>query len=297
MHAMPDSLRHALTSASAPDWFLHAMQSPTISRYVSTQDGCRLHCTLWNESELDKPPLLLAHGYRAHTHAWDAIAPYLTQYFRVVAVDLMGMGLSDRRSDYGPITQFADDLAAVVKGLKLGPVTLVGHSFGGACSIQFASRHPHHVSRMVIIDTMVPFQELDEERVGSQLGRTDPYPDYYTIIGRYRLLPAQPCPRWALAFMAHHSVKQVSGGWSWKFDTGLPPPRLDFDTQAALRKLTMPVNFISGEHSAICRAERLQLVDQAIGQSRHSVIIPEAYHHIMLDQPLALISALRALLA
>jgi pimeloyl-ACP methyl ester carboxylesterase len=294
---MSDSLLHTLTAAGAPDWFLRAVQSPTVSRHVSAADGCSLHCTLWNEADLDKPPLLLVHGYRAHTHAWAAIAPYLTQHFRVVAVDLMGMGRSERRSDYGDITRFADDLACVVEGLGLGAVTLVGHSFGGACCIHFASRRPELVRRLVIIDTMVPFPELDQARMTTQLGRSEPYPDYDTIIGRYRLLPPQPCLPWTLAFMAHHSVQQVAGGWRWKFDTNLPAGRIEFDTQAALRKLAMPTDFIGGEHSAICSAQRMRLVEQALGQGRQAVVIPEAYHHIMLDQPLALISTLRALLA
>ena len=296
-YSMPDSLLHTLTSAGAPDWFLRAIQSPTVSRHVSAADGCRLHCRLWNEADLDKPLLLLVHGYRAHTHAWDAIAPYLTQHFRVVAVDLMGMGESDQRSDYGDITRFAGDLACVVKGLGQGAVTLVGHSFGGACCIHFASRHPELVRRLVVIDTMMLFPELDQLRATTQIGRAAPYPDYDTIIGRYRLLPPQPCPAWALAFMAHHSVQQVAGGWRWKFDTHLPAGRVDFEIQAAVRKLAMPTDYIGGARSVICTPERLRLVEQAIGQGRHAVIIPEAFHHIMLDQPLALIGTLRALLA
>ncbi|MDB5869572.1 MAG: alpha/beta hydrolase [Polaromonas sp.] len=294
---MSENFLHTLATAGIPDWFLRAIEHPTVSRYAIAADGCRLHCAFWNEAERDKPPLLLVHGYRAHTHAWDSIAPYLTQHFRVVAVDLMGMGLSDRRSDYGDTTQFAGDLASVVEGLSLGPVTLVGHSFGGACSIHFASRHPHLVRRLVLIDTMMLFAEIDQPRQTTQLGRSTPYPDYDTIISRYRLLPPQPCPPWALAFMAHHSVQQVAGGWHWKFDTNLPAPRIEFDTQAALRTLAMRIDYIGGERSAICSPDRVRLVEQTIGQGRRAVLIPEAFHHILLDQPLALVSTLRALLA
>lgn len=211
-YSMPDKLLQTLTEAGAPDWFLQAIQSPTTSRHVSAPDGCRLHCRLWNEADLDKPPLLLVHGYRAHTHAWDAMAPYLAQHFRVVAVDLMGMGQSERRSDYGEITRFADDLASVVEGLGLGSVTLVGHSFGGACCIHFASRRPDLVHRLVVIDTMMLFPELDQLRVTTQIGRAAPYPDYDTIISRYRLLPPQPCPAWALACCQR--LAAWPGAWS-----------------------------------------------------------------------------------
>ena len=295
--SLPKALLQKLTAAGAPLWYLKAIAQPRTTRFVTTTDGLKLHCTFWNESESDKPPLLLVHGYRAHAHAWDPIAPYFTQNFRVLAVDLIGMGQSDRRADYAYVTRFADDLPAVVEGFGLGSVMLVGHSFGGACAIHFAHRRPDLVKRLVAIDTMVPFPELDQERISMQRGRTEPYPDYDSIISRYRLLPPQPCPAWSEAYMAHHSVRQVAGGWTWKFDTNLPAGRVEFGTQAALRALTMPTDFISGEYSVVCDAQRARLVEQAIGQGRRTIVIPEAYHHILLDHPLSLVGALRALLA
>ncbi|HEY2024194.1 alpha/beta hydrolase [Paraburkholderia sp.] len=292
-----DELLKILCDAHAPAWYLKAVQQPTTVRQVFMPTGEHLHCVFWNEREIEKPLLLLVHGYRAHTHAWDPVAPFLTGQFRVLAVDLMGMGMSGRRGDYGYQPRFADDLAVLIGQLAEGPVTVVGHSFGGACSIHLAAQHAGLVKRLIIVDTFVPFPALDEERVAAKLGRVQPYPDYASIVERYRLLPEQPCPPWALAYIAHHSVRQVKGGWSWKFDTELPAARLEFGTQAALRQLDVPTDYIGGAHSVICNAERLEHIEAAIGQGRRAVVIPEAHHHIMLDQPLSLVSALRALLA
>lgn len=294
---VPEELLKILRAADAPAWYLEAVQQPTTERQILMPTGEHMHCVFWNESEIEKPPLLLVHGYRGNTHAWDTIAPFLTAQFRVLAVDLMGMGMSSRRADYGYQPRFADDLAALIGQVAGGPVTIVGHSFGGACSIHLAARHARLVKRLIVVDTFIPFPALDEERIAAKLGRAQPYPDYASIIERYRLLPSQPCPPRALAYLAHHSVRQVEGGWSWKFDTALPAARVEFETQAALRRMDVPADYIGGAHSVICNAERLAHIEAAIGQGRRAVVIPEAHHHIMLDQPLSLVSALLALLA
>lgn len=291
------SIPEFLPSADTPPWFLHAIAQPRTSHFANAADGVRIHYVCWNEADRHKPALLFIHGYCAHSHVWDCIAPYFTERFRVVAMDLSGMGDSDRRLDYQDCLSFQADIRAVVEAAGLSPVTLVAHSFGGARAIEFTDKHPECVQRLVIVDTLIPFAELDEVRNLPKLGRAEPYPDYASIIQRYRLLPAQPAPAWSTLYMAHHSVREIEGGWSWKFDPNLPTGRIEFETQAALRRLPIHTDYICGANSAIVKSARVNLIMQAIGQGRHAIVIPEAHHQIMLDQPLAFVSALRALLA
>lgn len=293
----PDNLLERLHAAQAPSWFVQAIQHPTTTRTLLTAAGERMHCTFWNEADQHKPSLLLVHGYRAHTHAWDAIAPFFTDRFRVVGVDLMGMGDSQHRQDYGYMREWAADLGHAIEQLALGPTTLVGHSFGGACGIHLSAQKPALLQRLVIVDTVIYFPELDTQRTFDPVGNSRPYPDYATIVGRYRLLPAQPCPPWALAYMAHHSVRPVPGGWSWKFDVALPGGCVDLDTHVALSQVRMPTDYICGDQSNVYDLERLRRIETTIGQGRRAIVIPQAHHHIMMDQPLALITALRTLLA
>src|SRR5690606_13264894 len=110
---------------------------PRTSHHAVTPDGVRIHYVCWNEHERDKPALLFVHGYRAHTHVWDFIAPFFTNQFRVVALDLSGMGDSDWRENYD-YSIFKDDMLAVIDAAQLAPVTLVGHSFGGSRLIGLA---------------------------------------------------------------------------------------------------------------------------------------------------------------
>lgn len=293
----PDALMEHLRSLGAPPWYLEALGHTPTSRYLQTRTGHRMHCVSWNDSDTHKPALLFVHGYRANTHAWDAIAPFFTSQYRVLAVDLMGMGQSDHLAHYGRTADFAAELITAVDQGAQAPVTLVGHSFGGACGIHFTANQPDRVKQLVLIDTMVEFPELDQGREHPKAGNPRPYPDRASILGRYRLLPPQPCPAWSLAYMAHHSIKAVDQGWTWRFDTDLPSGGMDFSTQEALPRLAVPTHYVCGAKSAIYTPQRMDLIAQTIGQGREAIVIPEAYHHIMLDQPLALIAVLRALLA
>ncbi|MET0379699.1 MAG: alpha/beta hydrolase [Spongiibacteraceae bacterium] len=278
-----------------PEWFLSAIAQPRTSHFALTSDGIRIHYVCWNEQDRDKPALLFVHGYRAHTHVWDFIAPFFTEHFRVVALDLSGMGDSGWRTDYD-YSIFQEDMLAVIDHAELTPVTLIGHSFGGSRLIGLAAKHPGKLKRVFLVDSMIPFPEIDEPRSTPQYGRPKPYADYASIVARYRLLPEQPAPVWSQAYMAHHSVREVEGGWSWKFDLNLPPGRIEFDTVKLLQQVTVPTDYICGARSAIVESDRVRRITDTIGQGRSAVVIPEAYHHVMLDQPLAFISALRALL-
>ena len=291
-----DDLLEQLTALGAPAWYLQAVSHPTASRRVEISPGLWMNCVFWNEAEATKPPLLLVHGYRANARAWHAVAPSLTPHFRVIAVDLMGMGESDSRDGCGDRASVGEDLAAAIGQLGIAPVTVVGHSFGGACSIHLAHRHPALVSRLVVVDSTLLFPETDQEHGKHPLGPPRLYPDRSSIVARYRLLPPQPCPPWSLIYMAHRSIRQVPEGWVWQFDPALPTAQMSFDTALALRHCSMRVDYVYGEHSKSSNAPRRQLIEEAIRPAGCVIAVPQAHHHVMLDQPMALVETLRQLL-
>jgi pimeloyl-ACP methyl ester carboxylesterase len=118
---------------------------------------------------------------------------------------------------------------------------------------------------------------------------------------RFRVVPEQEGIGAAiLQHIAHHSLREIDGQWTWKFDPLCAAPDLVVAAQhesTMLRQLVMPVDFIYGEHSAIISRQFAQRVGGCIRNGRAPIEIPDARHHILLDQPLALVAALRALLA
>ena len=121
-------------------------------------------------------------------------------------------------------------------------------------------------------------------------------------IARFRFLPNQPAENLYLVdYIARQGLRQVEKpgggqGWTWKFD---PVKGQNFDIhfeRDLLRAARCPLAFIYGEKSIFSVEESLRhLRDQAKGRSPF-IMIPEAYHHLMMDQPVAFISTLRSLL-
>ena len=301
----------------APQWFRDAIAEAPERGFVESL-GSRLEVLTWGE--VGRPGLLFVHGNSAHADWWSFIAPFFAQEYRVVAMSLAGMGASDWRESYS-FPDFAEDAEAVARatGLYEGgrkPV-YIGHSFGGMQVFYAGATHPGRMQAAVLIDTGFggPPPEVTAERekrlaeirsnpTGDRHGRI--YPTLEAALARFRLMPPQPvgCP-YAADFIARRSLKRVplpdgSGeGWTWRFDpemwgkldrTGLKTSLLD---PAAI---TTPMVHIYGEDSRIIARRRA-------GQMRPfpsqivEVEIPDAEHHVMIDQPLALVAALRTLLA
>lgn len=279
-----------------PGWFSWAVSQVGQSRYVSV-NGVRLHYLSWSE-QADKPVLLFVHGLRAHAHWWDCIAPYFAQDYRVIALDLSGMGDSAHRDEY-PWQFGALDIASFIERAGLGPVIGVGHSYGGARILRACADRPDLFERLIVLDALVVFPEDIPPHDPVKPSSRRYYPDLETALGRYRLLPEQPT---ALPFItehiALHSLTQEDQGWCWKFDPMLPNG-VEYEEPGAslLPAVRRPVDFVFGELSAIVSREMANRIVRGLPQGRGPFGIPGAYHHMMIDQPIALITLLRGLLA
>ena len=92
-------------------------------------------------------------------------------------------------------------------------------------------------------------------------------------------------------------MRQTDAGWTWKFDPKVFlrfPPKSLHDYLARVR---CRVALLRGELSVIVSPETGEYMYEMLNRNAPLVEIPQAYHHLILDQPLAFIAALRALLA
>jgi pimeloyl-ACP methyl ester carboxylesterase len=276
----------------APAWFMTAI-GVDASRHVVLSDGVEVQYRCWNSRDLDKPTLLFVHGYRGHSHWWDFIAPYFRDRFRVFALDLSGMGDSGHRARYLATTHFSD-IGAVLKAIGGAPATVIAHSYGGTRTLALCAEAPELTQRAVILDSSVIYPEDERARESRKLGRSLPYADYDSARGRFRLMPPQAAESYTIEHVARHSLKAVDGGWTWKFDRGLTnePGR-----SSILSRVEVPVDVVIGAKSSVISEEGATRFVAALRRGRGPVVVPEAGHHMMLDQPLATIGVLRALLA
>ena len=97
--------------------------------------------------------LLLIHGIGGSTDCWRGVVHKLASRYRVIAVDLLGHGQSDKpRGDYS-LGAFAVWLRDFLDALDIREATVIGHSFGGGVALQFAHQHKEYCRRLVLISS------------------------------------------------------------------------------------------------------------------------------------------------
>lgn len=287
----------------APDWFTAAVETSYGTHFIEV-DGAKIRYQQWGDRE--KPGLLLVHGNGAHAHWYDFIAPFFAADYNVVAMTFGGMGDSDWRDRYS-VDQFTAEQMAVCEdaGLFSGgckPV-IAAHSFGGFITMNTGSLHSDRFSGIMIVDSPVrppddPWEGPPTRSRGNRI-----YADLTSALARFRLAPPQPCENhYIVDYIARHSLKQVetdSGqkGWTWKFDTSIWK-RLEAMKQPEdmLRAISTRLTIMRGEQSILMPPKTWDYM-RSLRDDMAMISIPLAQHHVMLDQPLAYVAALRSQLA
>jgi pimeloyl-ACP methyl ester carboxylesterase len=108
------------------------------------------------------PTFVCLHGLSGSSGNWASIAPSLTETGRVLAVDLVGFGRSERRGR--PVTLAANQayFDRFLSQVTDGPVVLIGHSMGATIATLHAARRPETVAGLVLINPAIPWQFQDK---------------------------------------------------------------------------------------------------------------------------------------
>lgn len=280
-----------------PRWFTDALATPYAEKTIDVE-GAPIHYLRW--AHPGAPGLVLVHGGAAHAHWWTFLAPLFARQYDVVALDLSGHGDSGRRAVY-PRETWAREVLAVADDAGFpGPPMLVGHSMGGLVSIVAAALHGDRLAGVIIVDSPVHARspESDAARAGKTFGGAKTYPDLETAVGRFRLVPSQPCDNdFILDHVARRSIVAAPDGYRWKFDPAVFTLSLVDRMAEYLSRVRCRVALLRGAFSAVVPVETADFMYELLQRTAPLVEIPEAYHHLLLDQPLAFVAATRALLA
>ncbi len=123
---------------------------------VADVDGLGIHYRVQGEGE----PVVLVHGWPAHSALWRHQMPALAERFRVYTPDLPGLGSSDKPLDVRYTLDFQTRaLTGFLKVLGIERAAFVCHDLGGAVVLLFAVRHPEQVTRLVVTDT-TPYPDM-----------------------------------------------------------------------------------------------------------------------------------------
>jgi pimeloyl-ACP methyl ester carboxylesterase len=103
----------------------------------------------------DRPPVpfLLVHGLASNARLWDGVATRLVEAGELaITVDLRGHGRSSKPDGPYDVPAVADDLAAIIRALRLDRPVVAGQSWGGNVALELGARHPELVGAVVCVD-------------------------------------------------------------------------------------------------------------------------------------------------
>jgi pimeloyl-ACP methyl ester carboxylesterase len=260
--------------------------------------GSALHYVEWGDPA--QRPLLFLHGGSAHARWWDFVIAELATDHCCIALDLRGHGESawpaDR--DYRLATH-AEDVAAVVAGLDLRNLVLIGHSFGGFVAMRCAPGLGDRLGALIIVDSRTAIGDRAARLLDALRKLPHPrYPSLAEATRRFRLMPsASSAPPAVLAHVARHGViRAADGTWIPRFDRRALGHTVPEDLAPALAATACPILAVRGTESRVVSADalaRFRVANPAVVTAE----IPDAHHHVMLDQPVALARVIRAFLA
>ena len=285
-----------------PFWLERALAVPSETGSVEVA-GANIVYETWGE--IGNPGIVLIHGSNAHLEWWRFTAPFLADNFRVAALDLSGNGDSDWRERYTS-ELLAEEVWQVCQAAELGDKPfVVGHSFGGWVALETGKYHDAELGGILFMDfTTAPPEEylewgLRAEREGVDPGRKlRVYEEKEAALKRFRFIPEQPGVHPAvLKHLAEYGLKEVDGGWTWKFDPALfdhmemGAAQRDTFTQLTTNRALM-LGEKSEDEGAFYAEHMLAITDGLLP----TITVPGTYHHLMFDQPVAVAMSMKMLL-
>ncbi len=266
---------------------------PVVRReFLEVAPGRKVSALVWGAAP---PELVFIHGGGQNAHTWDTVALALDR--PLVAIDLPGHGHSDWPKDSAWLdpSAMADDVARVIELLAPAAQAVVGMSLGGATAIALATRHPHLVRRLVLVDITPGVNSDKTTDIAAFLSGPESFATFDEILDRTIQFNPTRSESSLRRGVLHNSVQMPDGTWAWRHqvgrpstETGLHVERADFQSLwDALEAIPVPVLLTRGSTSPVVDDDdvaefRRRRPDDAV------VVVEDAGHSIQGDKPLEL---------
>jgi 3-oxoadipate enol-lactonase len=104
-------------------------------------------------NETAKETLVFLNGLSQSTASWLLTTPYFKENYKIILIDFIFQGQSDKTGDWRTFDQHANDVVNIFNQLKEGKVIIVGLSYGSLVAQHMAVNSPEHISKLVLIST------------------------------------------------------------------------------------------------------------------------------------------------
>jgi pimeloyl-ACP methyl ester carboxylesterase len=265
-------------------------------------DGCTISATVGGHG----PAVVLLHGYAEDSRMWKPLAQRLAAHYTVIAPDLPGIGNSSIPASGLDMTTSAVRVRDAVHALGFSSVAVVGHDIGLMVAYAYAAKYPSEVRRLALMDAFLPgvpgWEPIYNDPASWHFRFYGPTP-VALVHGRERIYFEH---FWNdFAANPNHSISQVDRAAytaayarpgrmaaGFAYFASFQNTAVDF-TKLAQTQLQMPVLSIGGEKSlgtALGRQVTLVATNAKV------IVVPNAGHWLMEEQPAVTMDALTAFL-
>jgi pimeloyl-ACP methyl ester carboxylesterase len=267
--------------------------APPRSIHLPGAGGLRLHALDWGG---EGPPVLFLHGGKLTARTWDYVCLGLRAQVRPIALDMQGHGDSQWADEYS-LRSYVADIGAVLDGLGLPTVHLVGMSLGGICALHFAAASPQRIASLAIVDVGPGVAFGATERMRGFIQEVQPGEGFQAVVDA----AMRASPRSDRARIAYRMAAMLrpaeGGGCVWAHDSRRPtdyPAMLAAvdGMAAAAARLAAPCLVVRGGRSQVFSDEAATRFAACFADGE-SFVAPGAGHNVQEDNPAALIGALR----
>jgi 3-oxoadipate enol-lactonase len=239
--------------------------------------------------------LLFVHGFPLDHSMWNGQIESLSAGHRVIAPDLRGFGQSSLDQDVVTMSQFADDLSALLDFLGIDEVTFCGLSMGGYIAWEFWRKYARRLRALILCDTRAagdaPEAAANRLVVAEKVLREGSGTVADAMLPRlFHPITLQKQPHLI------QSTRQVMLGNKPRAIAAAArgmAQRADFT--AELHRIGCPALIIVGENDVISPVAEMQAISKAIPNAELQ-IIPQAGHMAPLEQPQAVNAAIERFL-
>jgi pimeloyl-ACP methyl ester carboxylesterase len=235
-------------------------------------------------------PLILLHGGVGSTGMFEAIVPALTKGRKVIAVDMQAHGRTgdiDRPLRY---ELMADDIAALIKHLRIEKVDVMGFSMGGGVALRLAIQHTGAVRRLVVVSAPVK--------------RSGWYPEFRNAKGAPEAAEAMKS---SPVYKSYSEIAPNPKDWPTLITKLFELAGRDYDWSKEVAGLKVPILIAVGDADAVRTAHAVEFFELLGGGKKDGgwdgagkpasqlAILPGLTHYNIIDKP-ALVAVATAFL-
>ncbi len=219
---------------------------------IRTDDGVELHY----EDVGSGTPMVFVHEFAGDHRSWEMQLRFFSRRYRCIAFAARGYPPSDVPSDPGAYSQdrATDDIAAVIRGLDLGPAHVVGLSMGAFATVHLGLRHPQLARSLVVAGVGYGAAPGKRDQFRAEVDataariRAEGMQKMAAIYSRgpTRLIFEEKDPRGYAEFQAQLAEHSTEGSALTMQGVQRERPSL-FDLEAGLKEMTTPTLVIAGD--------------------------------------------------